>query len=259
MFDTMKMAKTIREGRIRKNLTQMALADAMGVSYQAVSNWERGNSMPDISKLEELCTVLDLTLNELLGVQEQTVQKVMQQEELSPEELADVAPVIPPQDLKRVAEKTQKKINIHGIIPIAPFLDEASLEELVEGAQVEDLDDVLSLAPFLSEKSLDALAQKAAAKDLHEVVGLAPFLSEKTLEALVEKADAVDLDQLVALAPFLGERALDRLVTRILAEGDPGDVSGLYPFLGRETMRKLAKVLLEDGNLEQLKDAAPFL
>ena len=41
MFDTMKIAKKIREARMAKNMTQMNLADAMGVSYQAVSNWER--------------------------------------------------------------------------------------------------------------------------------------------------------------------------------------------------------------------------
>ena len=44
MFDTMKVAKEIREARIAKNMTQMNLADEMGVSYQAVSNWERGVS-----------------------------------------------------------------------------------------------------------------------------------------------------------------------------------------------------------------------
>ena len=44
VFDTMKTAKIIRDARIRKNMTQMNLADAMSVSYQAVSNWERGVS-----------------------------------------------------------------------------------------------------------------------------------------------------------------------------------------------------------------------
>ena len=54
MFDTMKIAAVIKQARIDRNMTQMNLADAMGVSYQAVSNWERGNSMPDIAKLEDL-------------------------------------------------------------------------------------------------------------------------------------------------------------------------------------------------------------
>ena len=44
MFDTNKIAKVIKEARIKKNMTQMQLADEMGVSYQAVSNWERGVS-----------------------------------------------------------------------------------------------------------------------------------------------------------------------------------------------------------------------
>ena len=60
MFDTMSVARKIREARISLNMTQMNLADAMEVSYQAVSNWERGNSMPDISKLELLCRILDI-------------------------------------------------------------------------------------------------------------------------------------------------------------------------------------------------------
>ena len=45
MFDVAKIAKHIRELRISKNMTQMNLADELGVSYQAVSNWERGGSL----------------------------------------------------------------------------------------------------------------------------------------------------------------------------------------------------------------------
>ena len=44
MFDTMKVARKIKQARVERNMTQMDLADAMGVSYQAVSNWERGVS-----------------------------------------------------------------------------------------------------------------------------------------------------------------------------------------------------------------------
>ena len=51
MFDMRKIGKRRAELRKSKNITQMALADMMGISFQAVSNWERGESMPDISKL----------------------------------------------------------------------------------------------------------------------------------------------------------------------------------------------------------------
>lgn len=54
MFDTENIGMRISELRKAKNMTQMELADHMNISFQAVSNWERGNSMPDISKLPEL-------------------------------------------------------------------------------------------------------------------------------------------------------------------------------------------------------------
>ena len=52
MFDTRKIGMKIAALRKAKDMTQLELADKMMVSYQAVSNWERGNSLPDISKLE---------------------------------------------------------------------------------------------------------------------------------------------------------------------------------------------------------------
>ena len=62
MFNINDVSRMLREARIQKNLTQNALADQMGVSYQAVSNWERGTSVPDISNLARLCEILELDL-----------------------------------------------------------------------------------------------------------------------------------------------------------------------------------------------------
>ncbi len=44
-FDMHRIGQTIARLRRERNMTQMALADAMGVSFQAVSNWERGVSL----------------------------------------------------------------------------------------------------------------------------------------------------------------------------------------------------------------------
>ena len=130
MFDTMKVARKIREARNARNMTQMALADEMGVSYQAVSNWERGNSMPDISKLEQLCNVLHITVYELLGTEDaqaRTVSKILEKEELPElEELAQIAPMLDPEIIKEAAEESAKKrrVNWHAIMQMAPFLAE---------------------------------------------------------------------------------------------------------------------------------------
>lgn len=67
MFDMLKVGRNIVRLRGLAGLTQMGLADKLGISYQAVSNWERGNSMPDISKLPQLAEIFGVGIDEILG------------------------------------------------------------------------------------------------------------------------------------------------------------------------------------------------
>ena len=53
-FNMSQIGRRISKLRKEQNLTQVELADKLGITYQAVSNWERGDTMPDISKLAEL-------------------------------------------------------------------------------------------------------------------------------------------------------------------------------------------------------------
>ena len=78
MFDMQKIGKKIVSLRKQKNMTQMELADRMGISFQAVSNWERGNSMPDISKLPELAEIFGVSLDELLGEKSSLVEAAVE-------------------------------------------------------------------------------------------------------------------------------------------------------------------------------------
>ena len=63
MSNMENIGKNIAELRKENNMTQLELADRMGISFQAVSNWERGNSMPDISKLPELADLFSVTVD----------------------------------------------------------------------------------------------------------------------------------------------------------------------------------------------------
>ena len=67
MFDMQKVGERIAALRRKENMTQADLADKLGISYQAVSSWERGATMPDISKLLELSRVLGTSVDALLG------------------------------------------------------------------------------------------------------------------------------------------------------------------------------------------------
>ena len=66
MFDTQKIGEKIAQFRRKKNMTQMELAEEMSVSFQAVSSWERGSTMPDISRLPQLCDTLGISIDQLL-------------------------------------------------------------------------------------------------------------------------------------------------------------------------------------------------
>ena len=65
-MDQIKIGKFIAEERKKKNYTQRALADLLGVSDKTISKWERGNGLPDVSLMLPLCRTLDISATELL-------------------------------------------------------------------------------------------------------------------------------------------------------------------------------------------------
>ena len=62
-----KTGALIAEARKEKSLTQKDLAQALHVSVQAVSKWERGLNFPDIALMEPLAELLELTVSELMA------------------------------------------------------------------------------------------------------------------------------------------------------------------------------------------------
>ena len=60
------IGKNIKKFREQRNMTQEQLADALHVTRQAVSNWERGKTQPDVETIQELAAVLDCTAEELI-------------------------------------------------------------------------------------------------------------------------------------------------------------------------------------------------
>lgn len=61
------MASIISERRKALNLTQQALADKLHITNKAISKWETGEGLPDISILKELSIALEISVDELLG------------------------------------------------------------------------------------------------------------------------------------------------------------------------------------------------
>ena len=66
-MDQIKIGKFIAECRKNANLTQMQLAEKLNITDKAISKWETGRSLPDASIMLELCSILKITVNELLS------------------------------------------------------------------------------------------------------------------------------------------------------------------------------------------------
>lgn len=62
-----KIGLFIAKCRKTKKLTQMELAEKLGVSDRSISNWENGICLPDASLYRPLCDVLGITINELFA------------------------------------------------------------------------------------------------------------------------------------------------------------------------------------------------
>ena len=66
-MDQIKIGKFIADCRRKANLTQMQLAEKLGITDRAISKWETGKSLPDSSIMLELCGMLGITVNDLLS------------------------------------------------------------------------------------------------------------------------------------------------------------------------------------------------
>ena len=66
-MDQIKIGRFIARRRKDANLTQLQLAEKLGITDRAISKWETGKTLPDSSLMLELCGILDITVNDLLS------------------------------------------------------------------------------------------------------------------------------------------------------------------------------------------------
>ena len=62
-----KIGKFILQLRKEKGMTQKELAEKLGVTDRAISKWENGRGMPELSLMKALCDELGVSVNELLS------------------------------------------------------------------------------------------------------------------------------------------------------------------------------------------------
>ncbi len=83
--NTIEIGKYIKAKRVEKHLTQKDIANLMHISFQAVSKWETGSTLPDTSLLLQLSDVLEVTVDQILSAGEfrTSIHKKINVEEVS--------------------------------------------------------------------------------------------------------------------------------------------------------------------------------
>ena len=291
LLEMQTIGRKIASLRKAGDWTQAGLADQLGVTYQAVSNWERGLSMPDVARLKDLAVLFHITLDELLGSEEATrVVEVASgnRPAESVRELLDSAPYMKPsaleQELKARKGKAGDDTLSHRIDPaIDPDLkrpvDQAWTEEgdgsspastkgHVEESTARNFS-VTSIEDH-SEKVLEDGSSEGSSDSMtfQDILAFAPFISSELLHELIlstmDSQMDFELKHLTMVAPFLDQPQLKELTERCLKgsfEVSVEVITGLLPHLDQETLQDLEENL-SDSKIDHpglLVKLAPFL
>lgn len=288
MFDTVKIGRKIAELRKARNMTQFELADALGISFQAVSNWERGTSMPDISKLPELAEIFEVTIDEILGKKNPIIGQLVHDETIDPHtatsaEIEEAAMIAKPRQLEKIVED-----NFDSLIDAVPSATVSELENKTTEANSTasgslthdvlnallpylDVDEVTHLAhralengksverflPFIDEEAVNGLAQKAFEKGgTGAVRSYLPFMSDDAVDGMI--AIAVQRgDDITPLLPFASEDAINACADEYVGQGR--DAAMLLPYMNEKAVFSLAQLACRRGGARTLEKYMPFL
>ena len=72
-----ELGKILKQKRKEKGLTQKDVAQATQIDQSIISSWERGTRSPSFLNIHKLCQLLDITIDELLGVEKKKLVTLM--------------------------------------------------------------------------------------------------------------------------------------------------------------------------------------
>lgn len=123
-----KIGKFIAYCRKEKNMTQEELAQKLHLTDKAISKWENGRCLPDLSILEPLSKTLDFSINEILSGEK------IKEEELKDHTDKNIIDVVNYSDekIKRI-KRTIKVSSIIMIIALATLMFASDYDDIKEG------------------------------------------------------------------------------------------------------------------------------
>jgi SAM-dependent methyltransferase/transcriptional regulator with XRE-family HTH domain len=176
-------------------MTQSELAEKLNLTRQAISQYEVGDSFPDVSILVLIADIFGVTLDNLINSGEPSHGEsailsniAAGNNNVTAENVSDIvnlAPFLKPNILTKMAAGLSKQdIDISNIVTLAEYLNDESVIKLLENAAFDTINDELleKLLPFLDEKSKGAVFQKIIDGELdwHMIKVLLPYAEYMT-------------------------------------------------------------------------------
>lgn len=268
MFSMERIGQKISELRKARNMTQMELADKMNISFQAVSNWERGISMPDISKLPELAEIFGVTIDEMLGGNSELLDSIvnektedyLQKNAVSVDEFKEIAPIIKPHQADTIFKNVKPTYKLSDLVDILPFINRDTLNRIVmkfsENSNYDGLD---AIAPFVDKNLISDIARKMIA-DGRSIADIAPFVTRDVISELAMILyNNKGLSALGDIAPFIPRNIMDEIAGQEFEKNGLKNFHHIAPFVNRTLLNELAQKAMQNDGIKAVRSIAPFL
>lgn len=262
MFEMKRMGLKLVELRKKYDYTQVEVADKLGVSYQAVSNWERGLSMPDISKLPEIAEMYKITLDELFGnkrmskvvesAKNDSLEELTKEEPLTIKEVEEISAITKPSQLEELSETVVVEEVEENMLGLLPFVNDETANKIVLDLvnEVEPLELMANSCPFVPSDTLDMIYELAVSKgqSSEEFMNYLPFLSSKTCDEIVLACleEGKNVEELLSKsAPFISSKAMKKIMEKAINEVGGDTLIRYAPFIGLESMDLIVERMLD--------------
>lgn len=248
----------IAQLRKEANMTQSDVADALHISHQAVSKWERLESLPDITILPGLAKLFDISIDELLNGKKKALEE---KESINLEEetfINDLA-TQKVEEAKEILKKLENKAEL--LKEIAPITKPKVLDEIMEEVEI-DLDQIEEFLPFLGANVLDKIINQAivSGKVARLQSEIYPFLNNEHKNQLIDhyinQKQKYDLDDFY---PFLNGEHREKLINYFFDRNKIDNLEDLYPFLSKEEKDLVIERICQSSFYEYIEDMMPFI
>ena len=222
------IGKKISALRKERDMTQVELADRLGVTYQAVSSWERGNSMPDIAKLPDISQVLSVSIDDLLGNAKATeiVKNVLSGQQPSSivsdlGTLVDVAPILKPSQVNNLVKqsssvKRESKTAIDGdlLAQLATHLESEDLKEVALRCENINNDTLIEIACYMESEDLREVALHC--KDIKNttIVEIACYMESEDLKEVALHCKDITNTTIAEIACYMESEDLIEIIRK---------------------------------------------